>query len=247
MVAVLAAPRGGEPRRFYAGFALTCAVVSVLGFMPTFWLPLATGRLELTPLVATHAALFWGWLAFFIAQTTLAASGRFDHHRALGMLGVMTAGAMLVVGWMTAITSYHVQSAAGHAARAGPFLIAGLTNIVFFAGAVALAAMNHRRPEVHKRLMVLATVSVIAPALGRAVQFLVGAGPIEPPPIQATIVPALLTDLLLVAAIVHDWRTRGRPHAVYVVRGALLVLLQVGRIPAALTPGWASIVDWLTG
>ena len=95
--------------------------------------------------------------------------------------------------------------------------------------------------------MALATIAVLAPALGRAVQFVVGAGPIAPPPIQATIVPALLTDLLLVAAIVHDWRTRGRPHPVYLAGGALLLTVQVGRIPVALTPGWASVVEWLTG
>lgn len=246
MVAVLSGPLAAEPGRFYARFALACAVIAVLGFVPTFWMPLAAGRLDMAPLVWAHAVVFNAWIAFFVAQTLLAASGRFGHHRALGMLGVMLAGAMLVVGWMAAINSYHVQSAAGHAARAGPFLIAGLTNLLFFAGAVALAAANAHRPDVHKRLMVLATIAVLAPALGRAVQFIVGGGPIAPPPIQATIVPALLIDLLLVAAIVHDWRTRGRPHPVYVIGGALWLTVQVGRIPVALTPGWASVVEWLT-
>ena len=37
------------------------------------------------------------------------------------------------------------------------------------------------------------------------------------------IVPALLADALLIAAIVYDWRTRGRPHRVYVIGGLCLV------------------------
>jgi hypothetical protein len=247
MVAVLSEPLAARPNRFYVGFAIACVSIAVLGFAPTFWAPLASGRLQLAPLVWAHAALFNAWIAFFLSQAMLAASGRLGHHRALGMLGVMLAGAMLVVGWVAAIDSYHVQSAAGHAARAGPFLIAGLTNMIFFAGAVAIAAANVRRPDVHKRLMVLATIAVLAPAFGRMVQFILGAGPIAPPPIQATIVPALLTDLLLAAAVVHDWRTRGRPHPVYLIGGATLPAVQVGRIPLALTPGWASVVEWLTG
>jgi hypothetical protein len=246
MVAVLPGQLRAGSRRFYVGFATACAAVAVLGFAPTFWVPLATGRLELAPIIGLHAALFFGWILLFVAQTCLAAAGRHSQHRALGVIGVVLAASMLVVGCMAAIHSFHVQSAAGHAERARPFLIAPLTNMLFFAGAVAVAAMNVRHPEVHKRLMVLATLAVLMPAVARMVMSIAGgSSAVAPPPVQATIVPALLVDLLLVTAVVHDWRTRGRPHSVYVVGGALLVALQVGRIPIAMTPGWHAMVQWI--
>ncbi|MCU0974736.1 MAG: hypothetical protein MUC71_00290 [Steroidobacteraceae bacterium] len=247
MVAVLSEPPAVEPRRFYAGFAIACASIAILGFVPTFWMPLASGRLELAPIIGLHAALFFAWILLFVAQAFLAAAGRYGHHRALGVIGVLLAASMLVVAWMAAVHSFHVQSAAGHAERAGPFLIAPLTNMLFFAGAVAVAALNARQPEAHKRLMVLATLAVLATAVARMVMFIAGgSSAIAPPPVQATIVPALFVDLLLVAAVVYDWRTRGRPHPVYVIGGALWVALQVGRIPVAMTPGWQSMVEWIT-
>jgi vacuolar-type H+-ATPase subunit I/STV1 len=248
MVAVLSGPLAAEPRRFYAGFALACAFIAVAGFVPTFWAPLAAGRLELAPITALHAALFYGWIVLFVAQTSLAATGRYGHHRALGVVGVLLAAAMLVVGWMVAIHSYHVHSAAGHAARAGPFLIAPLTNMLFFAGTVAIAAANVRRPDVHKRLMVLATAVVVTPAIARAIQVMVaGVDAVGAPPIERTIVAAIAVDLLILVAIAYDWRTRGRPHPVYVFGLGLWVALQVGRIPLAHTPAWHATVAWLTG
>lgn len=247
MLAVPSPSARAEPRRFYAGFALACAVIAVAGFVPTFWLPLAGGRLQLAPIVLVHAAVFYAWILLFVAQTLLATAGRYDRHRALGVVGVLLALAMLVVGWMAALHSFHAQAAAGHADRAGPFLIGPLTNVLFFAGAVTVAALNVRRPEIHKRLMVLATVAVLLPAVARMLLFAAGGtGAIAPPPVQATLVPALLVDLLLVAAVVHDWRTRGRPHPVYVIGGALLVAVQIGRIPVAMTPAWQSVVEWFT-
>ncbi len=52
--------------------------------------------------------------------------------------------------------------------------------------------------------------------------FLAPPGAVGPPPVPVTIPPAFVAYLLLVVAIVHDWRTRGKPHAVYVVGGLAL-------------------------
>ena len=41
--------------------------------------------------------------------------------------------------------------------------------------------------------------------------------------LTAIIVPALLADSLLIAALVYDWRTRGRPHKVYVIGGLCIL------------------------
>jgi hypothetical protein len=41
-----------------------------------------------------------------------------------------------------------------------------------------------------------------------------------------------------VVAIVHDWRTRGRPHPVYVYGGLALVAVKFLNWPISLTPAW---------
>ncbi|MDD3837162.1 MAG: hypothetical protein PHG43_04920 [Phenylobacterium sp.] len=47
-----------------------------------------------------------------------------------------------------------------------------------------------------------------------------------------------VADLLVVAAVTYDWRTRGRPHPVWIVGGVVLVLMQVSRPMIAVTPQW---------
>jgi hypothetical protein len=45
--------------------------------------------------------------------------------------------------------------------------------------------------------------------------------------------------------MVHDLRTRGRPHSAYVVSGIILVTVQIVRIPLSTTPAWDAVTSWL--
>jgi hypothetical protein len=231
---------------FYFGFAITCALVAFLSFLPTYWLPLASGSLQIAPAVQLHAVVQFGWVLLFVVQAGLAGSGRLGVHRALGAGGLALAAAMLVFGVISAMHSFHLQSAAGHAEQARAFLIAPITNVLFFAVAVGVAAGHIRHPDTHKRLMVVATVAVLVPAVARV--FLVaitGSTTVVPPPIQVTLVPSMITNLLLVAAMVHDRRSHGRVHRVYWIGGGLLVAMQVLRVPFAYTSVWQSMADGL--
>src|SRR5262249_58183846 len=113
------------------------------------------------------------------------------------------------------------RSAAVAPADAGiAFSIVPWSGILFFAVVFAIGIAMVRRPEVHKRLMLLAGISLLDAAVARwFLTFLAPPGPPGPPPVPVTIAPALVAYLLLVVAIVHDWRTRGRVHPVYVYGG----------------------------
>jgi hypothetical protein len=58
-----------------------------------------------------------------------------------------------------------------------------------------------------------------------------------------TIPPALVAYLLLVVAIVNDWRTRGRPHKVYVIGGLALVAVKLLNLPISQTHAWHAFAD----
>ena len=45
--------------------------------------------------------------------------------------------------------------------------------------------------------------------------------------------PGLIADLLIVAAVIYDWRARGRPHKVYVYGGLALLAEQLLLVPVA--------------
>jgi len=54
-----------------------------------------------------------------------------------------------------------------------------------------------------------------------------------------------VTDLLLVAAMVHDRRTRGRVHPAYWYAGGLVLAVQVLRVPISTTSAWLRLTHWL--
>ena len=228
-------------RYFYFYMALSCMAVAFLGFAPTYWLPLARGSFSSSPLVHIHGLVFFTWTVFFAFQTWLAASGRIMRHRAVGMIGVSLATTMTIFGFLVAVNVMKRSAALGMTDEGVAFSIVPLSGILFFAVVFALAIAKVREPETHKRLMLLAGISLLDAAVARwFLTFLAPPGPLGPPPVPVTIPPAFVAYLLLVAAIVFDWRSRGRPHPVYVYGGLALIAVKLLNWPISTTPAWHS-------
>lgn len=245
-------PIAARGQRFYVGMATTCLAIGVIGFAPTYWVPLVRGVLDVPPLTHLHALFFYGWLLLFVRQTALAASGRLARHRELGVAGVALATGMCFVGLGMAIGSLKRLEAAGAGDPARAFSIVSFSAIVLFAALFAAAIVNVKKPELHKRLMLVATVSMLQAGIGRwFLLFLAPArpagfiGPPAVPPVFVTVLPGLVTDLLIVAAIIHDRRIRGRVHPVYWYAGACVLAVQLLRVPLSTTSAWMHITHWL--
>ncbi len=228
--------------------AATFVAVAVIGFAPTYWIPLTRAKLEVPPITHVHALFFYGWTLLFLRQTWLAATGEVTRHRELGVAGVALATGMLFVGLNASVTSLKRAEAAGFGDAARAFSIVSVTAIVMFAVLVAIAVLNVRKPEVHKRLMVVATASMLQAAVGRwFLLFLAPARPVgvtgvaSPPPVFVTVMPGLVANLLIVAAMIHDRRTMGRVHRVYWIAGACVLAVQVLRVPVSTTSAWAYV------
>jgi hypothetical protein len=229
-------------RNFYFHMALACTAVAFVGFAPTYWMPLAAGSFASTPVVHFHGLLFFAWTLYFAFQTWLAASGRTALHRSVGVIGVSLATAMTIFGFLVAVNAMKRSAAMGETDAGIAFAIVPLSGILFFAVVFALAVANTRRPEIHKRLMLLAGISILDAAVARwFLTFLAPPGPPGPPPVPVTIAPALVAYLLLVVAIVADWRRRGRPHPVYIYGGAALVAVKMLNWPISMTAAWHSL------
>jgi hypothetical protein len=219
--------------------ALACAAVAFLGFAPTFFLPLAAGKFSAPPSVHVHGIVFFTWSLYFVYQAWLPASGRTGRHRSVGIIGVSLATAMTIFGFLAGVNSMQRSAAIGQTDAGIAFSIVPWSGILFFAVVFALGIALVRRPEVHKRLMLLAGISILDAAVARwFLTFLAPPGPPGPPPVAVTIAPAFVAYLLLVVAIVHDWRTRGRPHAVYVIGGLALIAVKLLNLPISETHAW---------
>jgi hypothetical protein len=226
-------------RYFYFHMALACAAVAFLGFAPTFFLPLAAGKFSAPPSVHVHGIVFFTWSLYFVFQAWLPASGQVGRHRSVGLIGVSLATAMTIFGFLAGVTAMKQSAAIGQTDAGIAFAIVPWSGILFFAVAFAIGVAMVRRPEVHKRLMLLAGISILDAAVARwFLTFLAPPGPPGPPPVAVTIPPAFVAYLLLVVAMVHDWRTRGRPHAVYVIGGLALIAVKLLNLPISTTHAW---------
>jgi hypothetical protein len=232
--------------RFYVRMAATFIAVAVVGFAPTYWMPMARGTLAVSPIVHIHGLLFLGWTLLFWAQTSLAARGNMTRHRELGVAGVSVATAMCFVGMAVTVHSLKQAEAAGFGPAGRAFSVISVTAILLFAVLVTIALMNVKRADLHKRLMLVATASLLQAGIGRwFALFFRPAEAVGPPPVAVTVVPGLVADLLIIAGMMHDRRTRGRVHPVYWIAGAAVVAVQVLRVPLSTTAAWTRVTDWL--
>jgi len=241
----VAAP-AARGRRFYLAMSLALFTVVFAGFAPSYYLrPLThlthypTGAVispTLPLAVHVHAAVLSLWLVLLLAQTTLIATGRTDLHRRLGIAGAALLPVILVLGVVTALRGGRDGwNPGGPFADSLEFMIVGFGDIMLFTGFVAAALYYRRRPETHKRLMILGALGgLMWPAITRM-------------PYVAPHTPAMfgLLLVLLAALPVRDYLTARRIHQV-TWWGTLAILASFPlREVAAKTTAWHQLAAWL--
>lgn len=224
-------------RFFYIGMTLAFVITVFAGFARTFFLRPHFDARPLIPLLILHGIVFSSWLVLFLTQTTLVAANRTRIHRRLGVAGAVIATLMVVIGTITAIIR-----AKGPSPVPGvnplSFLTIPLGDIFMFALIVGAGFYFRRRSDVHKRLMLLATIAILPAAVARLpVAFIQQGGPL---------VFFGLTDLFIVPLLLYDFATRGRPHRATVLGGSLIVLSHPLRLIIGSTHAWLVFATWLT-
>ena len=146
--------------------AVALALTALVGFGPSYFRrPVFRPTTTLTPLMHGHGLLFGAWALLLVVQTTLVAARRTDLHRRLGVAGVVLALLMLGAGGLLALSSAR-RGLAPTGMDPVSFLAIPLGALAMFAGFFGAAITLRRRAAVHKRLMLLATISIITPAIG---------------------------------------------------------------------------------
>lgn len=236
---------------FYMTMAAIFAIVAFAGFAPSFWMKLPSGTFAGSPMLHLHGFLFSLWTLFFLSQAVLVANGRLRNHKAWGLAGISLATAMVFVGLAVAIAGLDRRLALGFGDDARAFAVVPVTSALLFGGLVAWAMVNLRRPEWHKRLMLVATASLLQPAIARF--FFLARGNIDaatrmagpPPPVEFTMVPGAIADLFILAALLYDWKARGRPHPAYLWGLGVVLAVHLSRPVVARSEAWQGFADFL--
>jgi hypothetical protein len=247
MAAVSTDIRMTRDRWFFSGMAIVAALTVFGGFAPTYYLKGLYGAPTLSTVRHLHGITFTLWMVLFLVQTALISARRTAWHRRLGIAGTLLAGGMLVTGTAVAISAARHPPAQGVAPGLPPplvFLLIPLSDLASFAMLAGSGLYYRRRPSIHKRLMLLATIAILPAALGRMV-FPGGILDIVGLPVGPLTLTGL-TALLVGSCLLYDRMAHGRVHAATLSGGSLLLGVQVLRLFVADTAAWLTVARWLT-
>jgi hypothetical protein len=225
--------------RFFPAMTVLLSAITVAGFAHTYFF----AGLFRAPLPATiihiHGAVFTLWFVLLLVQSGLAAFGRVDFHRKLGIAGIVVAAAMIPLGLMA--TAEYGRRMAPTMPRIRISLIMPVTELAAFAVLVTAAFLLRRNPAAHKRLILIATIAIIAAATGR-MEFL----PVFGLHRQAALrVVWAYTYLLLIPIAAYDLRSRWKLHPATVWGSIFLIGLHQVAIQVCTTTPWLAFAAWL--
>lgn len=223
-------------RVFFTSMPIAMAVAVFVGFAPTYYLKTAYGTPALTPLYHFHGLLFSLWMALIVSQPALVAARRVNLHRRLGAIGGVLAAVMVLTALAVAVDLGR-RGAGPPGVPPLSFLAVPLATVIVFPVLIGAALAWRRQPETHKRLMLIGTLELVPAGIARW-------------PGLAAVGPLAyfgVTDLFLVAMLLFDLATRGRPHPATIWGGLFLVASQVLRIVISGTGPWLAFAGWLVG
>jgi hypothetical protein len=162
------AVRNGFLRKyFYFAMSLLIAVIVVAGFSQTIDASLFHATVPRPLLLWFHGAAFASWVVFLIVQTSLVRVRKVSVHRLLGWLGAGLAATMVVLGFTTSVVMTRFDEYQLHEAGVESFMAIPFWDMIAFGTLVGLAIYWRKKPELHKRLMLVATCCLMDAPFGR--------------------------------------------------------------------------------
>jgi EamA domain-containing membrane protein RarD len=222
-----------QGRLFHTGMAVALLLTAVIGFGPTYFFKPVHPSPPLSPLLHAHGMVFTAWLILLIVQSGLVRAERTDVHKRLGMVGALLAALVVVLGFSVAIYAARRGTAADGMTPLG-FMIFPFGQILLFGGFVGAGLWNRRKPELHRRLILVGTICMMTPAISRMVD-------------KRSVLAMFLTVGFVVVAMIHDWLSRRRVHPVFIVGGLLLLVSGPLRAVIGKSAAWESFARMLVG
>ena len=220
---------------FFVVMSIGVLLIVLVGFGPTLYLRLLFDVPPISAYAHVHGVLLTTWFALVVAQAVLIRRRSVRMHRRLGAAGV--ALGMAVVTSSIVVTAQFVERVM-HAPTeldrrlsammgsgvdppltdlAATSLWGNLTSLALFATLLTLAVLMRDRSDAHKRLMMLASLSILAPAIARIARWPGLGGDLGP------LVPIVMVSLLS-AMIWFDFRIQRRVHWATLAGGAFVLV-----------------------
>ena len=229
--------RGGFlDKYFYFSMSLLIAAVVIYGFSHTVSQNLIHPHEPRPLLLYVHAAVFSSWLLFFIVQSALVRTQHVGLHRTLGWFGAALGVAIITFGVAISVTMARFNTIVLHQPYAEAFMAIPLWDITCFTITFSLAILWRKKPEFHRRLILLASCALTAAGWGRIA-------------LMPSIVFYSGVDFLILLGVARDLLVNRSVHQVYryalpaLIVGQTIVMYAVTQHPA----WWLRIAHVLAG
>ena len=147
----------GEPFFYHFSIVLLLTVVLAFGMnilLRKYHLDAAM------PVIVIHGISMLLWYSLFYWQARLVRTANIQVHMKLGLMSIVLAIVLVISGVLIAIGNYQGE-------REALTLFGNFAGMFIFAVLYTLAIINRKKPDIHKRLMLVASVAMLSPALVR--------------------------------------------------------------------------------
>lgn len=230
--------RGGlVDKYFYFAMGLLTAGIVVAGFSQTVGAALFHPAVPRPMILWFHGSAFSAWVLFYIFQSTLVRSRNVKLHRSIGWFGAGLGLVMVMLGFSTAVVMSRFDINTLHETDIAEFLIIPFYDMVAFGTLATLAILWRKKPDLHRRLLFLATAGLLDAAFGRF-QYLFD-----------TNLFAVCVLGVMILGVVRDLLVEGRIHKVYLVALPCLIVAYSFAIYTwrSASPWWMAIAQSLLG
>lgn len=223
-------------RMYFGGMAILLCVVVFIGFSPTYF---RAGMLRAplpSPILHVHGAVFTLWMMIYVVQSAFISARRVNWHRSFGTVAFCLPPIMIVLGVVAAIDALHRGVSIGTLDPAESLAIP-LLGIAWFSVLIFASWRARRRPDAHKRLILLATIGLVDAALGRFPWDRMGISP------AGGAVAGL--GLLIVLVVGYDLFSLHRLHRSTMWAAPITFAVGALAVPVGMTPVWHHFAAFL--
>ncbi len=225
--------------RYFLTAAAIALVIVLVGFLKTFFVPTFRGTFSAPLVIYLHGVFLFLWTLFFVFQVILIRRKKMKFHRLLGFGSLVLVGCVVISTMATGVYVMNRDVALGVGEVAVSSLIGTFTTPLTFVILVAAGINYRRKPEIHKRLMLLAMIALTWPAFFRFRHYF----PTVPNP--ELIFGMLAPNLMVLIAVVWEKLTVKRVHPVYYTAGLALFAENLAEYLLFDSPGWRVAAHWL--
>jgi hypothetical protein len=230
--------RGGLiDKYFYFAMSLLMVAIVASGFSQTVNANLFHAAIPRPTILWFHGAAFSAWVLFFVFQSALVRTRNIKLHRSLGWFGAGLGAVMAPLGITTTIIMSQFDIRVLHEPGVDAFMIIGFYDMAAFGTLFILAVLWRKKPELHRRLLFLATAGLLDAAFGRF-QYLFD-----------TNLFILCVDAVMLLGVARDLMVDKRVHKVYLVALPCIFVAQAFTIYTwrGASPWWMSIAHSILG